>query len=342
MKEKLGTLLMCLVFAIPFGGIGAGAAYVIGATIRDGMAAEEWVRVKAEVLSSGSGTVLYRYTMDGKSYTGDRLGSNVIGGTDNVDSWHEDMESMLSAAKSEGKPITVWVNPDNPAESMVDRQIRWKLMMFASVFALAFGGVGLGAVVMAVASLMPRRVVSRVTNSNAGGVGVLWVFAFFWNVISFPIAILFVPEVIESGEWMGLFVLIFPLVGVLLLWGCITQTINAFRGKPVGAAAAPAPKKRPVFVTDDAPATTDAMPAMSGGSAAVSDVEQMLGGAGITLTDLQRRKFAEMPLEQQQAIRKIVRYAPNAKKVAFWVLGIFFAIQIIMAVITAFASGASQ
>jgi hypothetical protein len=239
-KERLGAALVCLVFALPFGGVGAGAAYAIAGTIRDGMAAREWVRVKAEVLSHGNGSVLYRYTMDGKSYTGDRLGTNVIGGTDNVDSWHEDMDSMLAAARSEGKPITVFVNPDDPTQSMVDNTIRWKLLVFFIPFALAFGGVGVGALFMmykalagdrpAVARTGPRRATpNTIASDQRGGVAMLWIFAFFWNAISFPIAFLFVPEIWASGEWIGLLVLLFPLIGVLLLWGCIAGTINYFR-----------------------------------------------------------------------------------------------------------------
>ena len=254
MKEKLGAALVCLVFAIPFGGVGAGAAYAIAGTIRDGVAAREWVRVKAEVLSHGNGSVLYRYTMDGKSYTGDRLGSNVIGGTDNVDSWHEDMDSMLTAARSEGKPITVFVNPDDPAQSMVDNTIRWKLLVFFVPFALAFGGVGVGALFMMYKALSgdgpasARRTRDRtgkavtqavlaakgatpntIASDQRGGMVMLWVFAFFWNSISFPIAFLFVPEIWRSGEWVGLLVLLFPAIGVLLLWGCISSTINYVR-----------------------------------------------------------------------------------------------------------------
>jgi hypothetical protein len=70
---------------------------------------------------------------------------------------------------------------------------------------------------------------NTIASDQRGGVVMLWVFAFFWNAISFPIAFLFVPEIWESGEWVGLFVLLFPLVGVLLLWGCIAGTINYFR-----------------------------------------------------------------------------------------------------------------
>ncbi len=236
MKEKLGGALVCLLFALPFGGVGAGAAYAIYGTIRDGIAAKEWVRVKAEVMSYGNGSVLYRYAMDGKSYTGDRLGTNVIGGTDNVDSWHEDMDSMLAAAKGENKPITVFVNPDDPTQSMVDNRIRWKLLVFFIPFALAFGGVGVGALFMmyklcASDDGTARRVArpNTIASDQRGGVVMLWIFAFFWNAISFPIAFLFVPEIWASGEWVGLFVLLFPLVGVLLLWGCISGTINYFR-----------------------------------------------------------------------------------------------------------------
>ena len=247
MKEKFGAALMCLVFAVPFGGIGAGAAYVIGRMIYDGQRAEEWVGVRATVDAYGSGTVAYRYTFQGREYHGDRLGANPIGGTDNIDSWHDDMRSMLSSAKSEKKPITVWVNPENPSESMVDRTIRWKLVMFASVFALAFGGVGVGALVMFFASLFRAFVPAQpATRARGGsGLGAVWVFTFFWNVISIPIAFLVVPDAVQNGEWAALLVLLFPLIGLLMLWGAIGQTItairNAFRRR-----FTPAPMQQPV------------------------------------------------------------------------------------------------
>jgi hypothetical protein len=145
---KLGAALVCLLFALPFGGVGVGASWVLGRMIYDGHRAEEWVRVKATVDSYDRGSVNYRYRFGGVEYQGDRLGANPIGGTDDVDSWHDDMAAMLSSAKAEGKPITVWVNPDKPSESMVDRTIRWKLAMFIVPFAFGFGGVGLGAVWM--------------------------------------------------------------------------------------------------------------------------------------------------------------------------------------------------
>lgn len=340
MREKLGAALLCLAFAIPFGGIGAGASWAIVATIQDGMRAKEWVRVKAEVLSHGGGSVLYRYQMDGKSYTGDRLGTNVLGGTDNVDSWHEDMESRLSAARSEGKPITVFVNPDNPQESMADREIRWKLLVFLVPFALAFGGVGVGALYMlgrtftggkadAAPAGQTRRQARKVEADQRPGVLMLWVFAFFWNAIAFPIAILFVPQAIEEGEWLGLLVLLFPIIGVLVVWGAVMGTVNYFRH---GSATAPQPARpaRPAMVGERA-MDDEAVPAALGPQYA--DVERMLGGAGVTLTDSQKRVFSNLSMEQKQAIRKAVEWAPQAKKVALWAIGIFVAVQIASAVI---------
>ena len=58
----------------------------------------------------------------------------------------------------------------------------------------------------------------------------LWVFAFFWNVVSFPIAILVVRDVVTAnGEWVALLVLLFPLIGVLVLWAAIASTVSLLR-----------------------------------------------------------------------------------------------------------------
>jgi uncharacterized membrane protein len=213
---------------------------------------------------------------------------------------------------------------------MVDREIRWKLLVFFLPFALAFGGVGVGALYMLVRTLVPASPRSR-RRGNDNSPLMLWVFAFFWNAISFPIAILFVPQVIEEGEWLGLFVLLFPLIGVLIVWGAIMGTVNYFRH---GSTNAPQPAKpaRPAMVDEPAHALRDeAVPAALGPR--FGDVERMLGGAGATLTDSQKRAFSNLSMEQKQAIRKAIEWAPQAKKIAMWVIGIFFAIQIASAVI---------
>ncbi|MDQ3027530.1 MAG: DUF3592 domain-containing protein [Pseudomonadota bacterium] len=230
-KEKLGTVLFCMIFVLTFGAVGAGAWWVIGATIHDGMRAKEWVRVKAELVSYDQGNVSYKYKFGDRQYSGDRLGSNAVGGTDDIDGWHHDMNEYLNDARTGSKPLMVWVNPDNPAESMVDREIRWKFLVFALVFGLTFGGVGLGALIAGIVSLFPKRQgKGRRKRSGAGAtVAGLWLFAFFWNAIAFPVSFLTVPEMIADGAWMGLLIMIFPLIGLMILWAAIHATWGLLR-----------------------------------------------------------------------------------------------------------------
>ena len=337
MKGKLATVLFCLVFAIPFGGIGVGASWVVVKMIQDGNRAQQWVRTKATLDSYGRGAVRYHYKFGENTYSGDRLGANPIGGTDNIDSWHDDMYSMLSSAKSDNKPITVWVNPADPAESMVDRTIRWKLVMFASVFALAFGGVGVGALVMLFANLFRAFVPARPASRTRGGsgLGAIWIFTFFWNVISIPIAALTVPDAIQNGEWAVLLVLLFPLIGLLMLWGAVSQTItairNAFRRRftpppmPAAQPVAAAPATHDGFargmIDDPRPAghadgamgmidtTDDGMPPPV--DPAIAELEKL---AGKNLGAEQREQLAKLGPKQRAMVAKAAGWLAKIKQ----------------------------
>jgi hypothetical protein len=232
---RLGAALVCLLFAVPFGAVGVGASWLLGRMVYDHQRSAEWVRVKATVDSFSRGKVQYRYRMGDVEYRGDRLGLNPLEGRDSIDSWQADMFNMLSAAKTAKKPIMVLVNPDNPAESMVDRTLRWKLVAFALPFALGFGAVGVGALFMFFRTLV-RDPDAPAQPTRSRGILAAWLFAFMWNVISFPIAIAVIPGAWDDGQWGVMFVLIFPLIGVLLLWGAISTTIKAigdmFRREP--------------------------------------------------------------------------------------------------------------
>jgi len=231
---RLGAALVCLVFAIPFGGIGFGASWVVWRMYEDSRRAEQWVRVKADLDSFSHGKVAYHYKFNGTEYRGDRLGANAIGGRDNIGTWQDDMFNMLAEAKTAKKPIMVWVNPDNPAESMFDRQMRWSLAFFAIPFALGFGGVGVGALFMFFRTLVAPADASGqpvpMKSTRGGGVLAAWIVAFFWNVISFPVVLLVLPDLLAQHEYIWLLLLVFPLIGVLLLWGAITTTFKAIAG----------------------------------------------------------------------------------------------------------------
>ncbi len=59
----------------------------------------------------------------------------------------------------------------------------------------------------------------RITSSNLLGLIFLIVFSSFWNLISFPIAIISIPEAYQKEDWSVFIVLIFPLIGIItIIW----------------------------------------------------------------------------------------------------------------------------
>ncbi len=268
---KLGSALACLLFAVPFGGVGVFATWAIGSTLHDAWRAREWVPVKASVQNASLATSsssdgdttyravgTYRYAYGGTSYSGSRLGFSAIGGADNIDDWHQEVTARLEGARTAGRPVDVWVDPANPAESVLDRGIRWGELLFLLPFSLAFGGVGVGALVAMVYVLkgkgpgsgertqaaLDQAVGTVARGGKSGGdasARFLWIFAFLWNAMSWPIAILVVRDVAENGEWLGLLVLLFPLVGLLVLWGAIATTWKAITARRRAATPSSAP-----------------------------------------------------------------------------------------------------
>ena len=112
---------------------------------------------------------------------------------------------------------------------MFDRSIRWSLLLFASVFAFGFGGVGVGALIAAVFVFVPKSTQKKLSSAQGTGVGVIWVFAFFWNIISIPVAAIALPQLWAEGNWIGFLVLLFPLIGLFLLWAALKSSWDYLR-----------------------------------------------------------------------------------------------------------------
>ncbi len=93
----------------------------------------------------------YRYSLDGRSYTGDRVAIGRM--ADNIGSFQHDLYASLRNAQADGR-VTAYVDPTRPVERDVESRsaapvARGSKRMFALVFggvglALAFGG-GIGA-----------------------------------------------------------------------------------------------------------------------------------------------------------------------------------------------------
>ena len=235
-RKRLGYFLGALGFLAAFGAIGIFAGYLAVTTLIDGLRAPGWPQVPARVLSVGEGTATYAYEFQGRKYTADRLGAFWLGGTSEVDDWDTRMAARLEAAQASGNPVTAYVNPNKPADAMLDHEIRWKLLLFCLPFALGFGGVGLGGFAFFMVRALGLDSISTqpMLKPKAREMLTQWGFGILWNALAMPIAFLFIPEMYAKGEWFPiLFVAIFPLIGVLILWGALVTTWRVIReGNP--------------------------------------------------------------------------------------------------------------
>jgi MFS family permease len=244
MKTKIGTILFALVFAIGFGFGGWFSISSLMGQLNGWWLARDWQQVSATVTeakletSRGKTTTYravarYEYEFGGKRYTGRRVGFG--SGSDNVGDWQHKQYERLDAAQQSGQPVTAWVDPQRPEAAVLERSIRWSMLVFYVPFAILFPLVSLGAWWVILRTLltpsakleeMPaleKNEMEIKSDAKSGLRGILF-FAVFWNLISFPIA--FVAISSETGpSWVWLFVSLFPLIGI----GLIALVISKLR-----------------------------------------------------------------------------------------------------------------
>jgi hypothetical protein len=237
LKKRIRAAVTALCLLLIFGGVGAVGLWAVGATIADGLRARDWIGVAARVEHVSEGAVRYSYEWKGRRYTGDRAGTFVLGGSSDVDDWEDRMDAMLTAAVNEKKPVTVYVDPDDPAQSILDREIRWKLLLVFAPFGLAFAFGGIAAAWTILRDAFGFSI-------GRGGVPLLraqartalfqWVLALVWNSIVLSVGILAVPEMWAAAEWFPLVVLVvFALIGFAILRSAIESTVEVVRqGSP--------------------------------------------------------------------------------------------------------------
>ena len=120
----------------------------------------------------------------------------------------------------------------------------WKAGAFMGVFALVFGGAGVGLIAAGIAG---RRVAEQraiaaarhpaepwlwradwaqgsIEDTGRKSTYLLWAFAAFWNLIAWPTAALVVRAALEQGNRLALLGLLFPLVGIILVVAAVRGT----------------------------------------------------------------------------------------------------------------------
>jgi hypothetical protein len=125
----------------------------------------------------------------------------------------------------------------------------WGQAGFLSIFALTFGGVGIGGIVTvlrgrqgAEAALAREArhpeapwlwredwAARRITDASVVEMRFAWAFAIFWNLVSIPGAVLGVRAALREGNRAALLALLFPAVGVGLLVWAVRATIRRRR-----------------------------------------------------------------------------------------------------------------
>jgi hypothetical protein len=181
-------------------------------------------------------TASYHYDVAGRRYRNDRVA--IMGGADNIGDFQRELGSLLESRLRSNQTVTVWYDPENPADSVLNREMRWGMLGFLGVFLLAFGGVGGGVLYW---GWRGHKVVDaprarekpwladpdwqdgQIRSGARGGMVFLWVFAALWNVISLPLAFFLPQAVKESGAVIHVFWL-FPAIGLVMLVLAVVKT----------------------------------------------------------------------------------------------------------------------
>ena len=234
MMTKMKGRWFMLLFALPFAGVGLGFLLLsIIPSVVEWRQMQSWPQVDAQLYSAelvssrGDDSTTYRvdahysYHFGGRNYDSRRVG--IMEGSDNIGDFHQVVAGRLEDALRTGTPVPAWVNPANPADAVLNRDMRWDMLAFKGVFALTFGGVGIGLLAWTLLAKpahvehpdaaskpwLTRRawMDNRIVCSGKGGLWFVWIFALFWNAISAPV-LFAMPAEYAKGNHLILIALI--------------------------------------------------------------------------------------------------------------------------------------
>jgi hypothetical protein len=274
--------LPALLFGLMFAGGGLFFLSMMALPMwQDWQAMRSWQPAYAQLQSlSGSenqAKARYRYEFDGVSYNGDRVYVSTT--NDNIGSYHANLLAELRQHQRTNEPVPVWVNPQDPRQAVIDRDMRWGLFAlmsaFCSVFILigllvAYAGIRAGNKksspgrpsltalrrewkqkssdsnfnlsfleyaqqlaeqhqVQTKSSAPPldwhlRKgwVTATIRSEAKSGLIAIWGFAIFWNAVSWPL-LMVLPKELAKENYPALFVLLFPLAGLLVLYQALRK-----------------------------------------------------------------------------------------------------------------------
>jgi len=224
-KSKHGVSWFALLFLIP------GLGVILGGPVHTfylHLSTADWVRVpgvleQVNLLSQRSKDstthsvhAAYHYDYNGHRHYSSRVGYDWS--SDNLSDYQQRLVQRLELAQSRNR-LRVWVNPDNPAESFLVRELRWKKMGFMTLFGGLFTAAGLFLLKLGRSSSASEQVASGEPILSSAQHG-HWLFGFMaitFLGLSLP-GVLAIPDELEKNNWPILVVLMFPLAGLWLGW----------------------------------------------------------------------------------------------------------------------------
>lgn len=246
--KKWIQLIFVFLVAIPFAGFGV---VMTGWVVRDlwtYSAIQSWDATPAKLLEvalkgkrNGKGgslraTARYRYEVDGKSYECERVALHTE--ADNIGSFQRERGGELERLLKHEQPITAYVNPDDPTQAILFRDLRPGMIALKGAFGLVFSAIGFGIIAAVIATALglggkkasqspttePWQTkdawrTGRIRTSAAPAWGAL-VIAGFWNLFSAPAFYTVATD--GDAEWYVLLIVGgFPVIGVALAgWAC--------------------------------------------------------------------------------------------------------------------------
>ncbi len=233
MKQQIKKSWLGVVFGSLFVIAGLVAGYGIAVNMLIGyVQSGQWVEVSATlhevnlITKSGDSTTYtvkgsYSYDYEGVTYQGDRI--SLSSGSDNFGTYWKDLARTLQAGKNSNE-ASVFVNPSNPSESVLDRTLRWQSIVIGAIFLFSFSSAGVCFIWFSLRQ--NNKTKDRATYDPGVGMDSSekyehWITLFIGVVttaICVTLSVSVLPDALRDGEYGAAFLLLFVVVGLGLIF----------------------------------------------------------------------------------------------------------------------------
>ena len=246
-KFRWAIVLFGLIFFMTATGF---LVFLVAPDLYDAFRMQSWQATQGKILAVDTrghrsantfeASAKYEYEVNGRLYQNNRLG--ISSGADNIGDYQQKLQQQLRLAFQTHSPIRVWYNPDNPAESVIDHQLRWGLIAFKMIFVLLFGSIGFMVLYFSFKGgktppplsiekqqpwlARPEWKNGAIKSNARTGMVAAWSISLFWNGISYIVTYQALPEILNKQEPAGYIVFLFPLIGLSLWYWAIKATLQ--------------------------------------------------------------------------------------------------------------------